>query len=191
MKTNRLFISILFVCTILSTSAFSQKTGQVTLDGKTYSTVQIGKKEWLSSDLEVSNISGVTIHNGSYFYTLEATKKIDTLFADGWRVPRTEDFMDLVDDLGGKNKAKKKLLEGENSLMNMKFNGLRNRPTAKSKFRYTNTTAVYYFAIEPTVKSKRSASGLWMIKTMGVMLKVSPVDAGIYNCNLRLVKDVE
>lgn len=88
------------------------KTGKFTdpRDGKTYKTIQIGDQVWMAENLAYKSGEGYYSMGDlpvyGYLYTFEAALEA---CPDGWHLPSDEEWMTLINHLGGQNIAGKKL----------------------------------------------------------------------------------
>lgn len=162
--------------------------GNTQIDNQTYKTVEIDGRIWLAEDLKINIPDETEIVNDSYFYTWDAAQKIDTLY-DGWRLPTSDDYEELIEVLGGKKKAKKKLIAGSESYMNMELQGIVLRPTKRSPYDYFDSPYVYYFTSTSQNNSPTIYYGLWISKVMGVQIKIYPINVERMKCCVRLIKD--
>ena len=92
------------------------KYGSVSIGGKTYKTVKIGKQEWLAENLDLATDS--SYKNPSHpkygrYYEWNALKEVQAALPSGWRVPDNKDWNNLMHSVGGANVAGRALKSTE------------------------------------------------------------------------------
>ena len=120
---------VIFIFIILSgLFVMAQQSNQEILtdiDGNTYQVVRIGDQVWMAENLRVTkDRDGNSMQSYCFdddesnceklgrLYTWDVALKVSP---DGWHLPSNEKWKALIDHLGGKSEAGKKLLEGGSS----------------------------------------------------------------------------
>lgn len=109
---------------ILTHHGINSFLDKVLIAGKFYKVVQIGNQVWLAENLnsifdgiEFSTSSGVVSTPTCWYYNNENegttllynAYALPNIIVDGWRVPSSGDFMQLIEFVGGSDIAGKKL----------------------------------------------------------------------------------
>lgn len=117
-------IFIMFVFELITFSSYAQQTSSFTdqRDGKTYRTVKIGNQWWMAENLayKPENSGGWGGYTGYWAYDLNEVnvEKYGFLYdwetaqnvcPEGWHLPSQQEFLSLINYLGGKDRAGKKL----------------------------------------------------------------------------------
>lgn len=98
-------------------------------DGNEYRTIEICNQLWLADNLDYNlegstafDISTVFLKRFGRYYNYEQALEA---CPPGWKIPSRDDFVQLVNSLGGSDLAGRKLLEGELSGFSALLNGFR------------------------------------------------------------------
>jgi uncharacterized protein (TIGR02145 family) len=105
-------ILIFTISVVLSFSVSAQLKGTLTdaRDGKTYKTKQYGNQWWMTQNLAFKADSGCWAYNDDeetaasygYLYDFETAR---TVCPEGWHLPSEVEWLELIDYLGGADKA--------------------------------------------------------------------------------------
>jgi hypothetical protein len=100
--------SILILCLVIcNLTSFSQAKETITdsRDGEKYTIVNIGKYTWMSENLRYNSDSSIFWQGDSLnikYGKLYKVSKRQTVCPDGWHVPTSKEFLDLLDNISGK-----------------------------------------------------------------------------------------